>query len=160
MISVLFVCLGNICRSPAGEGMLRSFALKMPLALGLKVQSCGIGDWHVGQLPDERMREASLLRGINLTSRAQQFRPEFLDEFNFILAVDKEVLNDLYAYAKTPEQKSKIHLVTEFSKSYLNKEIPDPYYTGNHGFELVLDMLEDSCEGFLDYLQKNEKRSG
>lgn len=159
MVSILFVCLGNICRSPAGEAMLRHLSEKMELSEALTVQSCGMGDWHVGQLPDERMREASQLRGINLTSRAQQFRPEFLIEFDYILAVDKEVLADLYRYAENPEQKAKIHLVTEFSKSYFNKEIPDPYYYGGNAFELVLDMLEDSCEGLLQHLHKTPDKS-
>lgn len=156
MVSVLFVCLGNICRSPAGEGVMRHLKRKMPHVEDLHIQSCGIGDWHIGQLPDERMREASLSRGINLTSRAQQFNTEFLDRFDYILAVDKEVLKELYRHAKNPEQKAKIYLLTEFSKVYPNKDIPDPYYHGGSAFELVLDMLEDACEGLLEHISKNQ----
>ena len=137
--------------------MLRHLASKRSPYLELHIQSCGIGDWHIGQLPDERMRESSLARGINLTSRAQQFRPEFLDQFDFILAADKEVLNQLYIYAKNPEQKAKIHLMTEFSKSYYNKDIPDPYYYGGGAFEHVLDMLEDSCEGLLEHISRRDQ---
>lgn len=157
MVSILFVCLGNICRSPAGEGMMLHLVKKNHPDMELQVQSCGIGDWHVGQLPDERMRESALARGINLTSRAQQFRSEFMDQFDFILAADSEVLKDLYHFAKTPEQKAKISLITAYSKSYHNIEIPDPYYNGWSSFELVLNMLEDSCEGLLEHINTQRK---
>ncbi len=152
MAKVLFVCLGNICRSPAAEGMLRHMAAKKELE-ELIVKSCGIGDWHIGQLPDERMREAAQSRGLTLSSRAQKFHPQFLDEFDFILAADHEVLNNLYHYAKLPEHKAKIHLITEFSGSYKGQEIPDPYYASSGSFDLVLDMLEDSCEGLLFHIR-------
>lgn len=155
MPSVLFVCLGNICRSPAAEGILRHHAEKNSLSNDIFVQSCGIGDWHVGQFPDERMREAAKNRGITLTSRAQQFQHSFLDTFDYILAADHEVLKDLYRYAKNPEHKSKINLITAFSTTYHGQEIPDPYYQGAAAFDLVLDMIEDSCEGLLNHIQKN-----
>src|SRR5262249_42337918 len=113
-------------------------------------------DWHIGQLPDERIRYAANARGVTLANRAQQFKREFLEEFDYILAADHEILNDLYRYANNPTQKSKIHLITEFSKAYKNEEIPDPYYQGEHAFELVLDMLEDSCQGLLEYIRKNK----
>jgi len=154
MPSVLFVCLGNICRSPAAEGLLRHLALREGLGNDLEVQSCGIGEWHVGQLPDERMRDASKARGVILSSRAQQFNPSFFELFDYILVVDNEVLSHLYQFAKNPEQKAKIHLITAFSACYRNEEIPDPYYGGEAAFELVLDMLEDACEGLLREFQK------
>lgn len=154
MISVLFVCLGNICRSPAAEGMLRHMAAQDPSLPELRVESCGLGDWHVGQLPDERIRYAAKARGITLANRAQVFKHHFLDEFDYILAADHEVLNDLYRYATNPEHKAKIHLITDFSKAYKNEEVPDPYYQGEHAFELVLDMLEDSCQGLLEHIHK------
>lgn len=153
MVAVLFVCLGNICRSPAAEGILRHVAQKDPLFQDITIRSCGIGDWHIGQLPDERMREAAKTRGITLTSRAAQFQPEFLDEYDYILAADHEVLKGLYQVAKNPEHKSKIQLITAFSGSYRGQEIPDPYCAGIAAFDLVLDMLEDSCEGFLEHLR-------
>lgn len=156
MVKVLFVCLGNICRSPAAEGLLRHMTAQQELSLEVYIESCGLGDWHIGQLPDERMREASKSRGIILTSRAQRFKPDFFDTFDYILAADHEVLNDLRRIAKTPEHKAKIQLMTSFSASYKDEEIPDPYYSGEAGFELVLDMLEDVCEGFLKYLQEQK----
>ncbi len=152
--SILFVCLGNICRSPAAEGVLRRMASNQPQFADLHIESCGMGDWHVGQLPDARMREAALARGLTLNSRAQCFHPSFLDRFDFILAADHPVLHDLFQYA-TAEQKAKIHLITAFSTRYSNEEIPDPYYGGDAGFELVLDMIEDSCEGLLLQIRIN-----
>lgn len=154
MPSVLFVCLGNICRSPAAEGILRATAEIQ--GVDLHVESCGIGDWHIGQLPDERMRDAAKARGVILSNRAQQFKPNFFDRFDYILAADKEVQNDLYYFAKTPEQKAKIHLITDFSGSYSGEEIPDPYYLGEGAFETVLDMLEDSCNGLIEHMRKQK----
>mgnify|MGYP001377391941 CR=1 FL=1 len=145
--SVLFVCLGNICRSPAAEGILKELAKKKEISL--RVESCGLGEWHVGQLADERMCRASSDRGIVLASRAKQFTPEFLDEFDLILALDKSVLAELYLFAKTTEQKSKIHLATSFSTAYKDQDVPDPYYGGRADFDLVLDILEDVCEELL-----------
>lgn len=152
MSSVLFVCLGNICRSPAAEGMLRHFAEKQ--GVKLHVESCGLGEWHVGNLPDERMREAAKDRGIILASRAQKFTPHFLDRFDIILAADNQILHELHRHAKTPDHKAKIHLLTAFSSLYKGEEVPDPYYSGDAGFAQVLDMLEDSCVGLLEFLQR------
>lgn len=142
--SVLFVCLGNICRSPAGEEILRRIAKEQ--GMDLRVESCGIGDWHAGQLPDPRMRQAASDRGFTLSSRAKQFHPRFFDEFDLILALDREVLKDLYKFANTVEHKSKVHLATAFSTSYKDQDVPDPYYGGRADFDLVLDMMEDVCE--------------
>jgi protein-tyrosine phosphatase len=150
--SVLFVCLGNICRSPAAEGVLRHLAQKQKVEV--HIESCGLGEWHIGSLPDERMREASKNRGVILSSRAQKIQPEFFDRFDLIFVADHKVLNELYKIAKTPEYKSKMHFMTHFSSAYKNQEVPDPYYQGEAGFEQVLDMLEDSCEGILAHIKK------
>lgn len=150
---ILFVCLGNICRSPAGEGILRSFANRDKV--DLVVASCGIGDWHVGQLPDHRMREAASERGITLTSRAKVFLNNFLDEFDYILASDREVLEFLHKSARTPEHKAKLHLMTAFGTTYKNQDVPDPYYGGPSGFDHTLDILEDACEGLLKEIKSS-----
>lgn len=152
---ILFVCLGNICRSPAAEGILKHLVAQDP-SLRISATSCGIGDWHIGQGPDWRMREAASARGIALCGRAQQFQQPFFDQYDYILASDKEVLRDLYHYAETPEQKSKISLMTQFSRNYKGQEIPDPYYRGRGEFDLVLDMLQDCCEGLLDHIRKEK----
>lgn len=153
-ISVMFVCMGNICRSPAAEGILRHLSQEDP-SLQIHVESSGIGDWHLGQAPDKRMQEASQARGIALTSRAKQFQYNHLDKFDYILAADKEVLKYLYHMAKNPDQKAKIFLMSSFSTIYQGEEIPDPYYRANGAFELVLDMLEDSCDGLLQHFREN-----
>lgn len=153
MPSVLFVCLGNICRSPAAEGVLRELASKANDMQNLYIESCGIGSWHVGHLPDIRMQEAARQRGVILSSRAQQFTQAFFDRFDYILAVDHEVLDYLYPYAKTAEHKAKLHLITEFSPTYKGQEIPDPFYGNSSHFDLVLDMLDDSCEGFIEFIR-------
>ncbi|MEC7840181.1 MAG: low molecular weight protein-tyrosine-phosphatase [Chlamydiota bacterium] len=155
MVAVLFVCLGNICRSPAGEGILKRLTKEDASFAEMRIESCGLGGWHVGQLPDSRMRKAALDRDIVLASRAQQFRYEFFDEFDIILAADKDVLNELYQEAKSAHHKSKVRLVTAYSGSYPNQEIPDPYYGSTKDFDLALDMLHDACEGLLEELKKS-----
>lgn len=151
----MFVCLGNICRSPAGEAMLEHLAKSREGLEELQVSSSGIGDWHIGQLPDSRMRQAALDRGITLSSRAEQFKPTHFDEYHYILAADNEVVNDLYRQARSPADKAKVHLMTAFSFSFANQAIPDPYYGGHADFELVLDMLYDACEGLLQKIQSS-----
>jgi len=150
--AVLFVCLGNICRSPAAEAILRHLAENENV--NVHIESCGLGDWHEGSLPDERMRGASKNRGFILSSRAQKIQLEFFDKFDLIFAADHKVLNELYKFADKPEHKAKMHFITHFSKAYKDLEVPDPYYGGDAGFENVLDMLEDSCEGILKHIKK------
>ncbi|MBA3958606.1 MAG: low molecular weight phosphotyrosine protein phosphatase [Parachlamydiaceae bacterium] len=157
MTSVLFVCLGNICRSPAAEGILRHMVSQNSSLKDLEIQSCGLGSWHAGNLPDLRMQEAAKKRGVTLTSRAQAITPEFFNRFDYILAADHEVLKTLQKHAHQPEHKAKLYLMTAFSQGYTNEEVPDPYYGGEAGFELVLDMLEDACEGFLSHIKKSKK---
>jgi protein-tyrosine phosphatase len=147
--SVMFVCLGNICRSPAAEAILRK------MEPDWTIESSGIGSWHVGNLPDERMREAALTRGLPLTSRAQQFLLDHYNSFDYILAADFEVLHHLQSHAKTPSEKSKIHLMTAFSELYKNQEVPDPYLCGENAFGNVLDILEESCEGFVKHAKNS-----
>jgi protein-tyrosine phosphatase len=155
LVNVLFVCMGNICRSPAAEGILKHLVKQDP-SLNVYVESCGIGNWHLGQAPDLRIQQASKRRGIALTNQAQQFQKHFLDKFDYILVSDHEVLKYLYHFAKTPEQKKKIFLMTEFSSIYKGEEIPDPFYQGEIAFELVLDMLEDACRGLLEEIRSRQ----
>lgn len=156
MISVLFVCLGNICRSPAAEAILRQIA--QDRAIGdLHVHSCGTGDWHIGQLADERMREAAKVRGYTISKRAEQFDEDFLNHYDYILASDQEVIKELYYYTKTPGHKAKIHLMTAFSPSYKDTDVPDPYYQGFGAFDQVITILEDACEGFLETINPTEQ---
>lgn len=154
MIKVLFVCLGNICRSPAGEGVLRHLVDKVGLANEVIISSCGIGSWHIGHPPDSRIRQAASGRGIQLNTKAKPFVPTYLDEFDFIMASDESVFEHLIQFASTPEQKAKIYLMTAFAKSFKNEPVPDPYYEGAGAFEHVLDILEDACSGLLEEIRK------
>lgn len=156
---ILFVCLGNICRSPAAEGVLRHMAKAEGHEHELEIASNGLGDWHIGASPDMRMMTAAHSRGIILSSRAKQFTLDDFDKYDFILAADKEIHHQLLRAAKTAAHKSKIHLINDFSEIYKGQDVPDPYYQGDFGFELVLDMIEDSCKGLLKHLFK-EKNKG
>lgn len=148
---VMFVCLGNICRSPAAEAILRKKSEEINFPL--EIQSSGIGDWHVGQLADERTRESAAKRGFLLTSKAQKFLIDHFDDFDYILAADNKVLHHLQKFA-TPEQKTKLSLITHYSTGFKDQEVPDPFYKGEAAFENVLDILEDACEGFIQHLKK------
>lgn len=145
--SVMFVCLGNICRSPAAEAILRK------MEPNWRIASSGIGAWHVGSLPDSRMRAAALSRGLPLTSRAQQFTLDHFSDFDYILAADLEVLHHLQKHAASPKEKAKIHMITAFSDVYKNQEIPDPYLHGENAFVDVLDMLEEACRSFVQHVK-------
>lgn len=152
MTSILFVCLGNICRSPAAEGVMRQMVKDSGMQ-GVHIESCGLGGgWPLGTPPDARMRAAAEKRGVILESGVQLMQPRFFEKFDLIFAADNKILNVLYQHVPTPELKAKIHLMTYFSKSFYNQEVPDPYF-GEHGFDHVLDMLEDSCAGILEHLQ-------
>ncbi len=152
---ILFVCMGNICRSPAAEGVLKHI-ISREKHPDIEVESCGVGDWHIGQAPDLRMQESAKARGIALTSRAKQFNTLFFESFDHILVSDHEVMKFLYSYAKTPEHKAKLSLMTEFSANYRGQEVPDPYYEPDAAFDLVLDMLEDSCAGLLQHIHQKK----
>lgn len=154
--NILFVCMGNICRSPAAEGVLKHL-VKQNSYEGCHIASCGIGDWHLDNPPDKRMQEVAKNRGYFLTGRAKQFKLNFFDEYDYILVSDREVLKVLYQYAKVPEHKSKLFLMTEFSSFYKDQEVPDPYYEPEIAFDLVITILEDSCEGLLTHILKGHK---
>ena len=149
MVKVLFVCLGNICRSPAAAGMIKHLAKEEGSEIDLLAESCGLGDWHIGSLPDPRMRKASRDRGVILSTRAQQFKPSFLKKYDYIFAADHAVLKELHKHAASATLKHKVHLITTFSEAYKGEDIPDPYLGGAEGFEVVLDMLEEACNEIL-----------
>jgi len=153
-IKVLFVCLGNICRSPAAEGIMRHLAAQEP-SLDIHIESCGLGDWHIGKEPDLRMCEAAINRGFTLTSRAQKIQKEWLDDYDHILVADQKVMQSIQELADTPKRKSKVVMMTEYSKHYKGQDVPDPYFGGQAGFELVLDMLEESCKGLIKHIHRS-----
>ncbi len=153
MKKVLFVCLGNICRSPAAEGVLRAQAQKR--GMDLLIESAGTGGWHVGDPPDERMIKAAAERGIDISKqRARQVDFSDFYEFDFILPMDRSNYADLMEMAP-PNRDSVVKLFLDYGDTK-TKETPDPYYGGAEGFETVLDLLERGAEGFLDFLEKHE----
>lgn len=154
-IRLLFVCLGNICRSPAAEGIMASIVEKYGLQDIIEVDSAGTSGWHEGELPDERMRSHGERRGYTFDSPARKFRKSDFDDFDYILVMDRQNFANVRVMATNQEQTDKIHMMTEFSRQYTHHDhIPDPYYGGASGFELVLDLLEDACEGLLQVIKK------
>jgi protein-tyrosine phosphatase len=146
---ILFVCLGNICRSPAAEGVMKSLAKGLPI----EIQSAGTAGYHIGELPDSRMRAHAQKRSYNLISRAQQFDPcSHFEKFDRIIAMDENNLRDLKAMDRTKQFQHKLSMMTDYSQTMDVREVPDPYYGGSEGFEHVLDILEDACAGLLKQL--------
>ena len=151
---ILFVCLGNICRSPAAEGIFNQKIKERDLEKLFVVDSAGTGSWHVGNLPDKRMRATALSRGIELTSRSRQIEENDLYEFDQILVMDKDNLDAVKSLTKDQNNpvNSKIKLILSYSKNFQLDEVPDPYYGGKNGFEKVIDLLDDAIDGLIDSL--------
>ena len=151
----LFVCLGNICRSPAAEGIFLHKILQRGLEDLFVVDSAGTGSWHIGCQADPRMRAAAKRRGINLPSRARQIKPDDLNQFDLILTMDADNQAAVKALAEQVDAgaKAEIQPMLSFARRYKILDVPDPYFTsGEKGFDQVLDLLEDSCDGLLEKL--------
>lgn len=152
-IRILFVCLGNICRSPAAEGVFRSIVDNSDNPSRFIIDSAGTGDWHIGDLPDRRMRVHAQRRGYNLTHHARQIRPSDFDDFDLIVVMDESNRRNVKALARTVDDVDKIVAMGDFISAYPHYDyIPDPYYEGAEGFELVLDLLEDSTSHLYNLL--------
>ena len=148
-ISVLFLCLGNICRSPLAEAMFLHKINERGIADRFHVDSAGTGSWHVGEPPDPRMREVAERFGVKMVSRARQIRPSDLEEFDYILCADEQNQRDVVRMGARAEQ---ARLILEFDQSNKVKEIPDPYYGGDEGFDRVFRLVETGCEAIIDQL--------
>ena len=146
---VLFICLGNICRSPAAEGVFLHLLEREGLQDAFEVDSAGTGSWHLGNRADPRMRSAASRRGIQLPSRARQLEPDDLTRFDHILAMDEDNLSAIRALARRHPVSARVAPITAHCRRLQAREIPDPYYGGADGFDHVLDLLEDACEGLL-----------
>ncbi len=151
---ILFVCLGNICRSPAAEGIFKQKIKDRDLENLFVVDSAGTGGWHVGNLADPRMRATALSRGIEMTSRSRQIEENDLYEFDYILVMDKDNLHAVKSLIQDQLNpvNSKIKLILNYSKVSQLDEVPDPYYGGQNGFDKVLDLLETAIDGLIDSL--------
>ncbi|GAB6119312.1 low molecular weight protein-tyrosine-phosphatase [Dysgonomonas termitidis] len=154
--NILFVCLGNICRSPAAEGILKRMVREHGLQDKISVDSAGTSGYHDGDLPDHRMRQHGARRGYKFDSLSRRFTSRDFDRSDVILAMDDSNYHNIMRLAPDLESEKKVYRMADFSKRFGHDHIPDPYYSGADGFELVLDLLEDACEGLLDKLKKNE----
>lgn len=151
--SVLFVCLGNICRSPTAEGVFRALLAREGLESAVRVDSAGTHAYHVGSPPDQRAQEAARRRGIDLSGlRGRRAERADVSEFDYVLAMDRENQQNLLAIAG--DHGHKVRLFMEYSTVFEETEVPDPYYGGGKGFERVLDMIEDAAEGLLGEIRR------
>jgi len=155
--SVLLVCMGNICRSPTAEVVLRKLIRINGLGNTVEVDSAGTHGYHVGEAPDARTQRAALARGYNLSQlRARKVARQDIDYFNLILAMDKSNLDNLRRMAPQ-EAHDRIKLFMDYSKNFDDDEVPDPYYGLGHGFDLVLDIVEDAAQGLVEDIKKKIK---
>ena len=155
MVKVLFVCTGNICRSPTAEGVFDKLVKEAGLVDDVYVESAGTTAYHVGEPPDRRSQAAARRRGIDLSQqRARQVKEADLQTFDYILAMDEGHLNDLARIARTPPG-TRLSRFLDFAPDRLEQDVPDPYYGGPNGFENVLDMIEDASRGLLADIRAN-----
>lgn len=152
---ILFVCLGNICRSPSAEAVMFSLLKQNGLENIIELDSAGIIDYHEGELADSRMRVHAEKRGIRILHRSRPVKsPADFDYFDMIIGMDNENIRALQSLAHTSEHKAKIYKMTDFRKTMNHDYVPDPYYGGPQGFDLVLDILDDACKGLLEKITK------
>lgn len=153
---LLFVCLGNICRSPSAENIMNHLIKKENLIDNFECDSAGTSRYHIGASPDKRMTMAAQKKGIQLKGKARQIEDFDLEYYDLILAMDKSNYDDILALDRTGKYKNKIKLMCDFTTQFKDKEVPDPYFGGESGFDYVIDLLLDSCEGLLKYCQNNK----
>lgn len=150
---LLFICLGNICRSPAAEGVMKTMVKQRDREAEFTIDSAGIGSWHVGQLPDSRMRRCGSQRGYAFDSRARQFVKTDFARFDLIIVMDCDNYRAITSMAQSDDDKAKVHLLTEWMTRYKGAtSVPDPYYGDERDFNYALDLIEDGCEGLLNEL--------
>jgi len=153
MNKILFVCLGNICRSPAAEGAFIHLLKERGVFEQFYVDSAGTSSYHEGEKADSRMRETAAKRGIPLPSWSRQVTPEDFEEFDLILAMDRKNFSDLRRICPDDSRLSKLKMFTDFKQKMTHQEVPDPYYGGEKGFEEVMDLVLDCSHGLLQYLK-------
>ncbi len=148
---LLFVCLGNICRSPTAENIMNHLIEQADLGNSISCDSAGTASYHVGNPPDRRMSSAAASKlGMELVGQARQLQPSDLKDFDLILAMDKANYQDILALDPTGKYRDKVHLMCQYCSKYSTQEVPDPYYGGTEGFNYVIDLLIDACSGLLE----------
>ena len=154
MKKILFVCLGNICRSSSAEEIMRTLVKQAGLEEEIEIDSAGILNYHQGELPDSRMRMHASRRGYKLTHRSRPVCTDDFFEFDWLIGMDDRNIQDLKDRAPSPEAEKKICRMTDFCRVKQVDYVPDPYYGGAQGFENVLDILEDACSGLLEEIRE------
>ena len=147
--SLLFVCLGNICRSPAAEGVMQALVKRAGMDRSIQIDSAGTGDWHLGELADPRMRQAAASRGYELTHRARQIKSGDFGQFDLILTMDEANFRNVCKLAPDGVMVEKVQRFTTYCTGMSFREVPDPYHGTAADFDLVLDILEDGCQSLL-----------
>jgi protein-tyrosine phosphatase len=158
-VRLLFVCLGNICRSPTAEGTMRALVREAGLREEIELDSAGTGSWHVGSPPDRRAITAARACGIVLEGRARELRPEDFEAFDLVLAMDRSNMRDLRRLAPDEQARAKVRLLREFDPASAGAEdldVPDPYYGAAGGFEEVLELVQAACSGLLEQIRAGE----
>lgn len=158
MKKILFVCLGNICRSPAAEGILKNYVRNENLDGRFEIDSAGLLDYHEGENYDQRMIAHAEKRGYNLEGTSRPFLLEDFKKFDLIVAMDNEIHDTLIGMDQKNQFKNKIFKMTDFSAQKDFDEVPDPYYLKADGFELVLDIIEEACKGLLKKLKNDNAK--
>jgi protein-tyrosine phosphatase len=155
-LAVCFVCLGNICRSPMAEGVMKRLVRDAGLEGRIHVESAGAGSWHLDEPADARARATARARGVVLDGRARQFARDDFARFDYILSMDARVLSTLRALARSEPERARVHNFRSFdADSPSEAEVPDPYYGGDEGFEQVFDICEAGCRGLLEHLRRD-----
>lgn len=152
---VLFVCLGNICRSPLAEGVFQSLVQERGIEKRYSVDSAGTGAWHAGESPDRRSVEVARRNGVSLTGRARQIEEADFEDFDYVIAMDRQNLLELRELAQSQQGEAHLHLLREFDPDPGDGQVPDPYYGGPDGFELMYVMVSRACESLLDHLEES-----
>jgi len=157
-VRLSFVCLGNICRSPTAEAVMRHLVKQEGLEQKVLLDSAGLGDWHVGEARDSRSQAVGRRRGVPLEGVARQFKASDFARFDYVLAMDRQNRNGLLALAPDDQSRAKVRLLRSFDPaSPPDAEVPDPYYGGAHGFDHVFDICEAACAGLLAHLRATHR---
>ncbi|MEM9164483.1 MAG: low molecular weight protein-tyrosine-phosphatase [Cyanobacteria bacterium P01_F01_bin.4] len=149
---LLFVCLGNICRSPSAENIMNHL-IEQNSVMDITCDSAGTSSYHIGSAPDRRMTAAAKQRGIQLVGQARQFGPKDFDQFDWILAMDHSNYRDILSLDSASQYQHKVKLMCDFCTQHADEEVPDPYYGGSEGFNYVIDLLLDACNGLLSFVE-------
>jgi protein-tyrosine phosphatase len=158
-MKLLFVCLGNICRSPSAENIMNHLAAKSPIGNQIECDSAGTAGYHIGSPPDRRMQAAAAKQNIPMKGSARQFTKADFTAFDLILAMDRENYQNILALAPQGQYRDKVRLMCDFATQHSDKEVPDPYYGGAAGFDYVIDLLTDACGGLLAKLESTDLKN-